>query len=65
MSMIKISSKMDGAVWDELRAVARETNQSIAGVLTDAAREYIRRRRIRPDVLRHLEQSLRENGGGG
>lgn len=61
MTMVKISSKMDRDAWAELKQLAAETNQSIAGVLTEAARDYIRRRRLRPDVLRHLETSMEDN----
>ncbi|MGB5442151.1 MAG: hypothetical protein WBN57_05945 [Gammaproteobacteria bacterium] len=61
MSAIKISSKVDPEVWDELRILAQETNQSISGVLTEAIQDYVRRHRIRPDVLRHLEDSIRDN----
>jgi predicted transcriptional regulator len=58
MASIKVSSKVDEAVWNELRALARESHQSISGLLTDAIREYVRRRRVRPEVLRHLEESM-------
>ena len=61
MSAIKISSKVDPEVWDDIKALAQETNQSISGVLTEALQDYVRRHRIRPDVLRHLEDSMRDN----
>jgi len=61
MSAIKISSKVDPEVWDDLKILAKETNQSISGVLTEAIQDYVRRHRIRPDVLRHLEDSIRDN----
>ncbi|MGB5261943.1 MAG: hypothetical protein WBO34_15670 [Gammaproteobacteria bacterium] len=61
MSAIKISSKVDPEVWDALKILAKETNQSISGVLTEAIQDYVRRHRIRPDVLRHLEDSIRDN----
>ena len=44
-----------------LEDLAEESHQSIAGLLTDAIREYVRRRRVRPDVLRHLEDSIADN----
>ena len=31
------------------------------GLLTEAIREYVRRKRIRPDVLDHLEASMNQN----
>jgi predicted transcriptional regulator len=65
MAAVKVSSKVDEKVWDDLKALAEETHQSVAGLLTEAIRDYVQRRRIRPVVLRHLEQSLNENEGLG
>ena len=61
MTAIKISSKVDEAVWRELRAIAEESHQSIGGLLTEAIRDYVRRRRVRPEVLQHLDASITEN----
>ncbi|MFV1959593.1 MAG: hypothetical protein ACC662_09305 [Planctomycetota bacterium] len=61
MKNVKISSKVDEAVWRDLRLLAQETHASISGLLTDAIREYLRRRRVRPEVLDHLEVSFGEN----
>ncbi len=61
MAAVKISSKVDESVWNELKALARDSHRSISGILTEAIREYVRRRRVRPDVLRHLEDSMAEN----
>ena len=61
MASIKISSKVDEAVWEELRQLARETHGSVSGLLTEAIAEYVRRRRVRPEVLQHLERSMDEN----
>ena len=36
MAAIKISSKVDEAVWRELRSIAEESHQSIGGLLTEA-----------------------------
>ena len=58
---IKISSKVDESVWEDLRELARESHQSISGLLTEAVAEFIRKHRVRPDVLRHLEDSIEEN----
>lgn len=58
---IKVSSKVDEEVWAELRAMAEESHQSVSGLLTEAIREYLQRRRVRPIVLRHLEDSIEEN----
>ena len=61
MASIKISSKIDASVWEELRALAGESHQNISGLLTEAVREYLMRRRVRPEVLHHLEVSMNEN----
>ena len=61
MAAIKISSKVEESVWRELRAIAEESHQSIGGLLTEAIRDYVRRRRVRPEVMRHLEDSIAEN----
>lgn len=61
MSNVKISSKVDEAAWEELKQLARESHQNISGVLTDAIRDYVRKRRVRPAVMQHLEDSIRDN----
>lgn len=61
MPDLKISSKVDRGAWTELKAMAAESHQSIAGMLTEAIQEYLARRRVRPDVLRHLEDSMRDH----
>lgn len=57
----KISSKVDEAVWESLKALAAESHQNVSGLLTEAIREYVSRRRVRPEVLKHLEDSISEN----
>jgi predicted transcriptional regulator len=61
MASIKVSSKVDEAVWAELRAMAEETHQNVSGLLTEAIREYLQRRRVRPAVLNHLDKSIEQN----
>lgn len=61
MAAIKVSSKVEASVWDEFRLLADESHQNISGLLTEAIREYIQRRRVRPIVRRHLEDSIVEN----
>lgn len=59
--VIKISSQVEESVWNELRELAEESHQSISGVLTEAIREFLARKRVRADALRHLEGSIAEN----
>ncbi len=61
MATIKISSKIEEAVWDELKLVAQASHQNISGLLTEAVRDYLQRRRVRPVVREHLEASIRKN----
>ncbi len=61
MANIKISSKVDEAAWEDLKQLAQESRQNISGVLTDAIQDYVRKRRVRPQVLQHLEDSIRDN----
>ena len=61
MAAIKISSKVEERVWNDLKEIADESHQSISGLLTEAIRDYVQRRRIRPVVLDHLEASIRDN----
>jgi predicted transcriptional regulator len=61
MQSIKISSKVDEDTWNELKALAAETHQNVSGLLTEAIREYVKRKRVRPEVLTHLEQSMADN----
>ena len=61
MAAIKISSKVEEVTWNELRALAEESHQNISGLLTEAIADYVRRRRVRPVVLNHLESSIADN----
>jgi hypothetical protein len=61
MAPIKISSVVDETVWNDLKSIAAESHQNISGLLTEAIADYVRRRRIRPDVLEHLERSIEDN----
>lgn len=61
MSTIKISSKVEEKVWEDLRLLAKESHQNVSGLLTEAISDYIQRRRVRPAVLDHLADSMHEN----
>jgi predicted transcriptional regulator len=61
MTTIKISSKVEEATWNSLKALAEESQQNISGVLTEAIDEYVQRRRIRPEVRDALRASIAEN----
>lgn len=61
MGLVKISSKVEEAVWEDLKALAEESHQNISGVLTEAVDDYVRRRRLRPEVLDELTLSMDKN----
>jgi predicted transcriptional regulator len=61
MQNIKISSKVDEEVWNELKSLAKERHQNVSGLLTEAISEYVKRKRVRPEVLSHLEDSMDQN----
>lgn len=61
MSTIKISSKVEAEVWDDLKELAHESHRNVSGLLTEAIADYVRRHRIRPEVLDHLDASIEEN----
>ena len=61
MASIKISSKVEQAEWTALQDLARESHQSISGLLTEAIADYVRKRRMRPAVMDHLEDAMQEN----
>ncbi len=61
MANLKISSVVEITAWEDLKALAQESNQNISGLLTEAIQEYVRRRRVRPVVGKHLDDSIQEN----
>ena len=61
MASVKVSSKVDQKVWKELKELGAESHQSVSGLLTEAIAEFVARRRVRPEVLAHLDASLGEN----
>lgn len=61
MTTIKISSKVEENVWNDLKELANESHRNVSGLLTEAITDYVRRHRIRPEVLDHLEASVEEN----
>ena len=61
MTTIKISSKVEEQVWKDLRALADESHQSVSGLLTEAISDYLHRRRVRPIVMDHLNDSMNDN----
>ena len=61
MATIKISSKVEEQVWEDLKTLAKESHQDVSELLTEAIRDYVHRRRVRPAVLDHLADSMDDN----
>ena len=61
MTTIKISSKVEAQVWEDLKILAKESNQDVSELLTEAISDYVRRRRVVPAVLDHLADSMDDN----
>ena len=60
MAGIKISSNVEQAKWQVLQELATESDLSISHLLTEAIRDHVRKRRLRP-VMEHLEDSMKDN----
>lgn len=61
MAYVKVSSKVEEVVWDDLRRHAQDHQRNICGVLTEAISEYLHRARVRPAVLAALDGTLRDH----
>ena len=61
MAAVKISSKVDQKAWQDLKSLADESHQNISGLLTEAIEQYVQRRRVRPEVIGHLDDSIADN----
>jgi predicted transcriptional regulator len=61
VATVKFSSKIDERAWEDLKRIAKESHKSVSGLLTEAVEQYVKRHRVRPEVLEHLEDSIRDN----
>lgn len=61
MTKIRISSKVEQSEWEALQTIADESRQNISDLLSEALADYVRKRRLRPEVLSHLNDSIGEN----
>lgn len=59
--MVKFSAKMEVKALEALRAHARDEGRTLAGLLTEAVREYLERRRVRPAFREAAEAVLAEH----
>lgn len=57
----KISTIVDEKVWEDFKQLAQEGHQNIGGLLTEALQDYLRKKRLRPDVIEAMEASIDEN----
>ncbi|MEE4282814.1 MAG: hypothetical protein V2I41_12790, partial [Pseudomonadales bacterium] len=61
VTTVKVSSQVEERTWEDLKALAADSQQSISGVLTEAIAEYVQRRRVRPEVRSALAKSIDAN----
>jgi len=61
VATVKFSSKIDERAWEDLKRIAKESHKSVSGLLTEAVEQYVKRHRVRPEVLEHLDDSIRDN----
>ncbi len=59
--MVKFSSKMEDDVLEALRAYSSESGRTLASVLTEAARDYLDRIRVRPAFHEGAANVMREH----
>lgn len=58
---IKISTIIDEGVWEEVKDLSKETHQKLSRVVTEALKDYVRKKRVRPEFLKHLQDSTDEH----
>jgi len=59
--MVKFSSKIDSEALEALRAHARDEGRTLAGLLTEAVRDYLAKNRVRPAFREAAEAVLAEH----
>lgn len=58
---LKISTIVDENVWKDFKTLSEETRLSLSAMLEEALKEYIHKKKLRPEFLSHLEDSMDEN----
>lgn len=61
MKLVKFATQVDAKVLNDLRAVAKETDQTISKLVTEALAAHIQRVRVRPAFRRAMDQVLDEH----
>jgi predicted transcriptional regulator len=61
MKPVKFATQVDPKVLRELRAFAKETDQSISKLVTEALAAYLQRARVRPAFRRAMDEVLDEH----
>lgn len=59
--LVKFSGQIDAAIKKELEAYAKETGQTLSSVYSEMGKQFLKSRRVRPEVMRYAEQVIREN----
>lgn len=59
--MDKFSTKLDRKVHQELKKYAEVSGRTVASIVSDAVSEYVARQRVRPEVLKAMDETLAEH----
>ena len=58
---VKISTLVDENTWKEVKLFSKKNHVSLSGMVSEALREHLFKKRLRPEFLIHLEKSIDEN----
>jgi hypothetical protein len=58
---VKISTLVDQNIWNEVKLYSKENHISLSGMISEALKEHLFKKRLRPEFLKHLEKSIDEN----
>ena len=58
---VKISTLVDENTWKEVKLFSKKNHVSLSGMVSEALREHLFKKRLRPEFLKHLEKSIDEN----
>ncbi len=61
MAFVKFATQVDATVLKQLRAVAKETDQTISKLVTEAIAAHLQRVRVRPAFRRAMDEVLDEH----
>lgn len=61
MAVVKFATQVDAQVLADVRRLAKESDRSIARIVTDALAEHVRRARVRPAFRSAMDEVLTDH----